>query len=161
MHEEFKIYVDRLKGGQNEEIDETVLPEALEIEDEKEVAFPASIHVFGEAYLAEDHLVLHLNISTKAMLPCAICNEKFTVPIELSNVYLSTPLSEIPGAAFDYASEAREAIFLQLPVYFECHEGSCPERKQLNNYLKQPSSAPKPSSGSEKEGANFPFADLS
>jgi len=161
MHEEFKIYVDRLRGGQNEEIDETVLPEALEIEDEKEVAFPASIHVFGEAYLAEDHLVLHLNISTKATLPCAICNEKFTVPIVLSNFYISTPLSEIPGTAFDYAPEVREAIFLQLPLYFECHEGNCPERKQLNNYLKQPSSTPKPSSGPEKEKIHFPFADLS
>ena len=161
MHEEFKIYVDRLKGGQNEEIDETVLPQTLGLKDEKEVAFPASIHIFGEAYLAEDHLILHLNISTKAMLPCAICNEKFTVPIELSNVYLSTPLSEIPGAAFDYASETREAIFLQLPVYFECHEGNCPERKFLNKYLKKSSSTPKPALGSEKEGANFPFADLS
>ena len=158
MPENFKIYVNRLKGGQKEKINETGPPRSLEIEDEKEVSFPAAVQISGEAYLAEDHLVLHLNISTQALLPCAICNEKFTVPIKLSNVYITTPLSEIRGASFDYASEVREAIFLQIPLYFECHGGNCPERNALNKYLKKNSSAAK--SPSEKEGANFPFADL-
>jgi len=160
MHEEFKIFVDRLRNGHKEKIEEKFSPQALEMKEEKELFFPSTVDVSGETYLAEDHLVLHIHISTQVTVPCTICNEKFTIPIEIPNVYISTPLSEIRDSTFDYSSEVREAVLLQIPTYFECQDGNCPERTVIKKYLKPSPSSKKSSSPAENEGVNFPFADL-
>ena len=59
MSEPFKIYIDRLKGGVNEKFDATLDPSFLEVE-EPELYFPAPVRLQGEAYLTDDHLVIHL-----------------------------------------------------------------------------------------------------
>lgn len=152
--ENLKIYIDRLKGGHPLKIEETLSPEFLDVHEE-ELAFEEPVHVKGEAYLAEDHLVMHLAIKTSAILPCAICNDAVVSPIGVKDVYLTEPLSEIKTAIFDLTDLVRETILLQIPLFVECKGGKCPERDNIKRFLK-----PEEKSSASEEINHFPFADL-
>jgi uncharacterized metal-binding protein YceD (DUF177 family) len=152
--EKLKIYIDRLKNSQTLEIDETLPPDFLEI-DEEELTFEEPVRLHGEAYLANDHLVLHLNIETSAYLPCSICNDSVHTPIAIKNIYLTEPLEEIKGSIFDMTEEVRETVLLQTPLFTECHNGKCPDREVLNKFLK-PGENDKPGT----DNVHFPFSDL-
>ncbi len=150
--ESLKIYIDRLKGGQTLKIDEAFSPDFLDI-DEEDLLFEDTVCLKGEAYLADEHLIIHLHVETQAYLPCNICNDPVHIPIVIKNAYLSEPLEEIKGAIFDMTSEIRESILLQTPLFTECHHGKCPERENLKKFLKRP----------QKESRNdiqYPFANL-
>lgn len=151
MVKEFKVYVDRLKKSPTEKIQEEVDSSFLEIAEE-ELAFPGTVRVWGDAYLADDHLILHLKAKTEAKVPCAICNELFTYPIEI-DFYHTQPLEEIGGPIFDYTSALRESILLQVPPFSECHQGACPERNAINKFLKKETVAQDPD-------VQFPFSNL-
>jgi len=151
-----KIYVDRLKEGHKEKIDLILPPDLMEV-NEQELAFLNPITLKGETYLAEDHLVLHLQLETKATLPCIVCNQAVKIPLVIQDFYHAEPIAEIKGAIFDYTEKVREALLLQTPIYIECSNGKCPERKTLNKYLKTTSPSEK---GSSEEHPHFPFANL-
>ena len=151
MQEMFKIWVDRLKGGQVQKISRSFEPSFLEI-DEKELKFRAPIQVDGEAYLADQHLVIRLKARTTATLPCVICNKMMDMELKVENFYHAVGIEEIANAVFDFAAPLREALLIELPNYFECREGNCPERESLAPYLRL-----SPKTDAKK---NFPFADL-
>jgi uncharacterized metal-binding protein YceD (DUF177 family) len=151
--ESLKIYIDRLKSGHALKIDEMLSPDFLEV-DEEDLLFENLVRIKGEAYLANEHLIVHFNVETQACLPCSICNDPIHIPIIIQNVYLSQPLVEIKGAIFDMTNEIRESILLQTPLFTECHNGKCPERENLKQFLK---SAQKES---KNDIVHFPFADL-
>lgn len=131
---ELKIYVDRLKDGHTQKIEEELFSDFLEIAEE-ELSFPLPVTVKGDAYLAEDHLVLHLKAKTEAKLPCSICNEQFLFPIDI-DFYHTVALDELKNPIFDYSLTLRESILLQVPPFAECNAGQCPERPTVNKYLK-------------------------
>ena len=133
-----KIYVDQLKHGQVEKIEEMFTPDFLEIK-EKDLAFEDPVFVKGEAYIAEQDLILHLDISTQGRLPCSICNEPVKVDVELKGFYHTVPLGEIKGGVFSMLDTLREAIVLETPTFAECHQGKCPQRKDLEKYFKKES----------------------
>jgi uncharacterized metal-binding protein YceD (DUF177 family) len=141
-----KIYIDRLKEGQTLKIDESLSPDFLDVH-EKDLLFAEPVRLEGEAYLANEHLILHLNIETTARLPCAICNDPVNLRISIKNIYLTEPLAEIKRAVFEVTEEVRESILLQTPLFTECNGGKCPERENLKPFLKE-------------DVTNFPFADL-
>jgi uncharacterized metal-binding protein YceD (DUF177 family) len=147
-----KIYIDRLKGGQTLKLEESLPPDFLDVHEE-DLLFAEPVRLKGEAYLANEHLIIHLNIETTACLPCSICNDPVHLPISIKNIYLTEPLDEIKGAIFDITGEVRESILLQTPLFTECHGGKCPERDALQQFLKLPQN-------STEDIANFPFADL-
>lgn len=152
MQEAFKIYLDRLKGGRTQEIRGSFSPEFFGVEEE-ELKFERPVDAKGEAYLTEDHLVIHLSASTAAKMPCAICNEMCETPLAVNNFYHTEPLAEIHDAIFDLSGPLREALLIELPKTIECKGGNCPSRKLIAPFIR-----------SEKrtdEGATyFPFADL-
>ena len=152
MQEAFKIWIDRLGEGHVQKINGSFDPAFLEI-DEKELKFSAPVQAAGEAYLADRHLVIHLKAQTKATVPCAICNEMTDMELKVENFYHSEAIEEIPSAVFDFSGPLRDALLIELPHYFECCGGNCPERENLVPYLR---SAPK----TEGKKSNFPFADL-
>ncbi len=152
--ENLKIYIDRLKGGNALKIEETLPPDFLDVDDE-ELVFEETVRIQGEAYLADEHLVIHLNIETSAFLPCSICNDAVSTPISLKNIYLTEPLSEIKGAIFDLGQQVRETILLQTPLFIECNGGKCPEREHIKKFLK-----PEEKPSDPGEITHFPFADL-
>jgi len=151
--ENLKIYIDRLQGGQTLKIDETLPPSFLDVAEE-DLLFEDPVRLEGEAYLANEHLIIHLNIETTATLPCSVCNDPVHIPIVIKNIYLTESLSKIKSATFDMSGEVRESILLQTPLFTECHQGKCPERENLKQFLN-----PLPKKTND-DIAHFPFADL-
>lgn len=150
--ESLKIYIDRLRHEHKVVIQETLPPQFMDVNEEG-LQFKAPITVSAECYLAEDHLVIHLSVSTTALLPCAICNELVEHPIKIKNLYSTIPLDDIKGAIFDLTQEIRDQVLLQLPLFTECSQGECPERIAMKKFLK-----PAPESPIEPE--HFPFKNL-
>ena len=91
--ENLKVYVDRLKGGVSHKVDETLPPDFLEVDDE-ELLFDDPVKIQCEVYLAEEHLVVHLNIDTSVHLPCSICNDAIVEWSSKKNSSLETNFFE-------------------------------------------------------------------
>lgn len=151
MDEYFKIFFEQLRDGNTEKIDITCDPAFLEVKDEA-LSFKQPVKIQGEAYLADDTLILHLNISTSAAIPCSICNAPVESPIELKGFYHTEPIEEIKHGYFNFQEVVREAILLEVPPFAECHAGNCPDRKGISKYLKKPINA--------KNEGHQPFADI-
>ncbi len=151
MTDAFKVYIDRLKSGEVQKIEGSFVPSFLEL-DEDELHFKAPIELRGEAYIAEDHLVIHLHAKTFIEMPCAVCNEMIQVPLTSGNFYHTEPLADIPSALYDFGLAVREALLIELPRTAECNGGKCPARETIAPYMR-----------SEKKGdttTHFPFADF-
>lgn len=151
----FKIFVEQLRDGSTEEINETFTPDFLEI-NERDLSFTHPVNVQGQVYLADDMLVFHLDVDTIATIPCAICNNPADVEIKIEGLYHAVPLDEIKGAVYDFREILRETILLEVPILAECGQGKCPQRKSLEKYFKKESA---PGSEADEEGYK-PFAGL-
>jgi len=158
--DQFKIYPERLRDGHVERLHEVFPPDFIDVK-EQELRFEHSVDVEGEAYLADDNLIIHLDIATIALMPCAICNEASEVPLEIKDFYHMEPLNEIHGAVFDLTDLLRETLLLELPKVVECNHGHCPQRQEVGKYFKKCSAknlADK-DKNSDQEGY-LPFADI-
>jgi DUF177 domain-containing protein len=146
----FRIYVDRLYDGHVEVLDEEVPPDFLEVH-ERDLTFNDPLFFKGEAYIAQDDLILHLSISTYATIPCSICNEPVKVEIKELDFYQAEPLKEIKSGIYNFKELMREVILLDAPSFAECNQGNCPRRKDIEKYLKVEG---------ERDNQYHPFADL-
>ncbi|MBS4168017.1 hypothetical protein [Parachlamydia sp. AcF125] len=155
MERLFKVYVDRLKTEDKVDIHETVSSDFLDIHEEA-LSFKKTVVVGGEAYLAGDELILHLQAEAEAHIPCAICNEDVSVEVHLENFYHAEPLAKIKSGVFDYQELLRESILLETPEFVEC-EGNCPKRETFKKYLK--TKDPSAGDGEDPDGYQ-PFSDL-
>jgi len=149
MAEDFKIYIDRLRGGHVQKIDESFDPAFLEV-NEEELQFDEPVIVRGEAYLTDDHLVIHLAAAALAEMPCSVCNKMIKTPLTVGNFYHTEPLSEIRDAVFNFRLALREALLIELPRTVECNKGNCPARESIAPYLR----------GEKRPETYFPFADF-
>ncbi|WP_420422183.1 YceD family protein [Simkania sp.] len=149
MEPELKVYLDRLQGGKTEIIDLTLSSTFMDV-DEADLKFNDRVIIKGKAYLANDHLVIHLKVETKVSIPCSVCNKMVLIPIRVPEFYHTEDLEEVKGRVYYYANPLREAILLEVPPFGECL-GGCAERKELEKY--------KPSEGNT-DSVQFPFADL-
>lgn len=154
--EQFKIYVSRLKNEQEHHHDERVAPDFLGVQEES-LSFQENIHIAGSTYLADDHLITHLDIETAAFIPCSICNEAVRVPITVKNLYLSKPLVEIKGAVYDLLDDIRESILLQTPQFAECNNGQCPNRPYVQQFLGKKAKEKKTPA---PDSVHFPFSEI-
>lgn len=154
MDDAFKILVEQLRDGRMETLSEVFSPDFLDVK-EKDLFFVKNVTVDGQAYLADDTLIMHCTITAYAILPCVICNEPVEIEVVVDNFYHAEPLSEIKGDVFNFSTVIRDAILLKTPGLAEC-QGNCPERKNIKKYLK---------SSEQKDGhiedGYRPFADLS
>jgi uncharacterized metal-binding protein YceD (DUF177 family) len=148
----FRIYVEQLREGHTELISESFLPDFLEIL-ERDMAFCDPVLIKGEAYLADEMLILHFDIKTSAIIPCSICNEPVKVETHIQEFYHAVPLHEIKTGIYNFKEILRETILLDTPLLAECDQGKCPKRQELQKYFK------KSSTGNEEEGYQ-PFAHL-
>ncbi len=153
MEDEFKIFVEQLRSGHVEKIDETVDSSFLDLKEE-ELKFCDKTHVKGEAYLAENELIIRLDVDLEVSLPCAICNKPVTVPLHLHNLYLTPEPEEYKSGIFHFGELLRESILLEIPHFVECNGGKCPQRKEISHYLRNPEEA------DDHDGGYRPFADL-
>jgi uncharacterized metal-binding protein YceD (DUF177 family) len=154
MDEVFKIYVEQLREGRQRTFNEVLDPSFIEIK-EDELAFNDPVELKGEAYLAEEELIIHWHVKTKALVPCSICNEKVVVPIEIANFYYSEPLADIKTAIYNFKDLLREIIVLEAPLFAECNQGHCPKRVEYNQFLTESSSR-----DHEQDEGYQPFANF-
>lgn len=131
----FNIYIDRLYDGHTEELEEEVDPDFLEVK-ENDLSFSDPLFLKGEAYIADDELILHFSVTTYATLPCSICNELVKAAIQELDFYHAEPLNEIKTGVFNFKELLREVILLDAPAFAECNDGDCPRRKEIEKYLK-------------------------
>jgi uncharacterized metal-binding protein YceD (DUF177 family) len=154
--EALKIYVDRLKEDKIEQFERLLPPDFLDIS-EPDLHFESDVTVRGEAYVAGDGLVLHIDICAIGVIPCSICNERVEVPIQLKGLYHVEPLEGIKAGIFDMGPVIRENLLLEIPAFAECQNGNCPQRKIIGKYLKKKDVSD--SLDDEEEGYR-PFKDL-
>lgn len=143
----FNILIDRLKGGQTLKIEEKADPAFLG-PDEPELLFKTPVTVKGEAYLTDDHLILHVTAATKVEMPCAVCNAMISVDLKVTDYYHTEPVEEIRSAVYDFSEVLREALLIELPRTVECSGGKCPDRAKIEPFLRP------------QDRTNFPFADI-
>jgi DUF177 domain-containing protein len=156
--EGFKIYVDRLNDGKVENIHETFDPAFLE-QQKDDLLYSKDVEVEGETYIAENELLIHLDVHTEATVPCTVCNQPVDVPIDLKNMYLIESLENAKSGIFIFKDLLREAILLEAPAFAECSNGNCPEREKLSNYFADSKGMGKKDSDPGDEGYQ-PFANL-
>ncbi len=130
----FKIYLQRLKEGSVENIDETFEPTFMEVE-EQELTFCSPVNVKGEALISGENFILRLNVETEAKMVCAICNEAVSVPLEVPPLVHTQKLDELKSGVFQLQKLIREAVLLGLPSRAECGGGTCPEREHIKKYF--------------------------
>lgn len=159
MDDIFKIYVDQLRDGQTEVIDETFDPLFIDMV-EADLLFSDPVSVQGDVYLTNDSLILHLKVKTLATMPCAICNQSVKVEIIINNLYHVEPLENVKSGIFNFREMLRESVLLEVPMYVECGlgENTCPQREEIKKYLKQKNIKNK-NSNQEEDGYQ-PFANL-
>jgi uncharacterized metal-binding protein YceD (DUF177 family) len=151
MNSPFQIWIDRLKSGQSQLINESFTPDFLDIR-EDELQLNSPVVAVGEAYLTENELILRLKASTRALMPCAVCNQMIQFELSVKDFYHAQPLSEVPSGIYDYQAPLREALLIELPRYVECNQGKCPDRKVIAPYLR--------SEKKVEENTHFPFSNL-
>lgn len=149
----FEIYYDALHNGATRKIDETVSSDFIGI-DEEDLAFREDVVLKGEAYLAGDDLIIVLDVSTQAILPCSICNQSVTIPLKIEKWMHVQQTAMCKSGKYNFSTPLREAIILEAPLSAECDEGNCPERQVVSKYLTSPGKA------TEQETGYHPFADL-
>lgn len=143
MNEQFKIFLEALKGGKTEKISITTAPDFLDVNEEN-LHFTQDVNVSGEAYIADDTLVLHFDATAHAIIPCSICNAPVETTIQAKNFYHAEPLEDIKNGSFYFQDVLRETLLLETPAFAECCQGQCPKRQEIGKYLKTETSGHKP-----------------
>lgn len=171
MNDSLKIYIDRLKDGHIEKIDESIDP-CIIFADVTDIQFSGPIRISGDVYLADGEIIFLLDIHTQIVMPCSVCNENVAVNIDIIKVYNVLEMASVKGSVFDMRDMIREMVLLEVPTFVECHgqseqsdsklnqaghekdsgkkwfgsfgspiEGQCPKRKEVEKYLKNEESA--------------------
>lgn len=132
MLKKLSIYIDRLRNGNKDCIEENLPADTFGTDEN--FHFTSPISICGEAYLAGDHLILSLQMKLDTSLPCIVCNNWTPHAIHIENFLHTESLAKIKSGTYDYSSVIRDAIFLEIPTYFECN-GNCSERAHLASHL--------------------------
>ncbi len=154
MNDQLIIFIDRLHQGKEERLQATLPPDCMELDD-PDLQFRSPLAVNLRAYLADNQLILHLNIATEINARCAICNQLTTKALHLPSLTEVVPLASIKGNRYDCSPLVREVVLLEVPHYVEC-KGNCLQRAKIAHYLTEKDSNCPPS----QEDMQFPFSDL-
>lgn len=133
------VYIDRLKGDSEEEIAETLDPQALDIQESDELTVTDPVNVEGRAYITDEYLVIDLDVTASITMPCAFCNHDFALNVDVKHSIHEEPVSDIKHGVFDLIPLVREAIFLEVPLYPLCGGKVCLHRSEIEKYLKKES----------------------
>jgi hypothetical protein len=152
MNDEFKIFVDRIRNG-NEEVLKEELSSGF-LGNEKEILFSEKVNIEGRTYVVDEELILQLLVETDVTQSCLICNERVKSSIK-SNFCHTEPLSEVKGMVFDFREVLRENLLLEISSFVECNNGKCSKRQDLSKYL-----VTKGKKSDSKEKLHQPFKNL-
>jgi uncharacterized metal-binding protein YceD (DUF177 family) len=150
METPLKIFTEQLRAGKREEIEHILPPDFLDIQ-ESDLVFHSPIHLKGEAYATDEHLILQLSAHTELKMPCSICNEMTFVSLKTEEIYHTILFIDLKSTIFDFTDLVREEIVLLIPPFVECQQGKCPHRTDVSKFMKTKAVSPQ---------NHFPFADL-
>ena len=136
MKHPFRLFVDRLKAGGEDEISEKIAPPFLDLKEGDDIKIDEPITVEGQAYVAGDFLILSLHIVAHLEIKCALCNEPFHLVVDLPRFIHEEAVDEIKHGVFDYGELVRETILLEIPFYPQCGGKVCSNRERVEKYLK-------------------------
>ncbi len=134
MGDEFKIFIRRLTGGKQEDIEERLAPDFIDPQD-PEIIFEGLVEIKGVAELAGETLVLRLKVDVVVTLSCAVCCERVKLPLHLASFCHTEESEGLRSGVFDFCEPLREAILLELPMRAECNQERCPHRAHLSPFL--------------------------
>lgn len=155
MKDHIKVYVERIRDGEVEELSEMLAPDFMDIH-EQEMRFMDPVVLKGQAYVTDDWLIVSLHIQTAVQLVCSVCNEPFCYAIDIHDMVHDEPLENIRDGQFDILPLVRENILLEVPFYPQCGLTSCKKRSEIEPFLKQD----KPPVEKAEEHGHNPFKDL-
>lgn len=153
----FTIYVERLAEGAVEHVNLSVPADFLEV-NEADLSYQSPILLKGQAYIAENELVMCFDIQAVANMRCTLCSEAVEVPIDIKKVYFAEPLETMKSGLFSFKDLVRETILLETPRFVKCGGQICQREDQISKYLKTKESPSK--QGHDDEDGYHPFADL-
>jgi uncharacterized metal-binding protein YceD (DUF177 family) len=133
-NEGFKIYVDRISNEKEELINESFSPDFLSVKEE-DLRFKKELTVEGRAYLVDKELLLELDVRATVEKPCAVCNKWGELEVALSPLIHAEPLSSARSGIFDFSTLLREELLLQIPRFWKCNNGHCPQEEGLSKYF--------------------------
>jgi uncharacterized metal-binding protein YceD (DUF177 family) len=145
-----KIFTEQLRDGKREEIEHVLSPDFLGIQ-ESDLVFHSPIHLKGEAYATDEHLILQLSAHTEVKMLCSICNEMTFISLKTEEIYHTILFTDLKSTIFDFTDLIREEIVILIPLFVECQQGKCPDRKHVSKFMKNKAIYPQ---------NHFPFADL-
>ena len=133
--DDFEIYIDRLRNNKEERINKIICASLLDL-NEKEIKLAEDLKISGKAYITNDFLIINFStISVKILMPCIICNEMKPLDIKINNFYHNEALDKKNNKSFNFKHVLKEAIFLELPSFFECNNNNCKKRELINKYI--------------------------
>lgn len=149
MTDTFKIFLDRLTEGNEQDLDD-VIPSDLIFANEHELKFGKDTTIKGKAYLASDHLVIDIYAKVEVKMPCIICSKWVPFVLEMEKQTHTIPIEDVKNKIYNYQDLIKESILLQIPQTIEC-ASSCPERPSIAQFLVK----------EEKDlSKHFPFSGL-
>ena len=151
MTETFKIFLDRLYDGKEQNLQDSI-PKELLFVDEEELKFEGPVEITGKAYLAYDHLVIRINAKALVNLPCVICTQPVSFFLKVVDRTYSIPVEEISGKIFFFKDLLKEELLLEVPQRKECND-LCKERENIAPFLKKDEQKDNPE-------IHFPFSGL-
>jgi len=150
METPLKIYTEQFREGKREALEYVLPADILDIQEEG-ISFSSPIHLKGEVYATDEHLILQLSAHTEIQMPCSICNEMTFVSLTTEEIYHTIPFDEMQTTIFDFTDLVREEIIILIPQFVECNQGKCPTRTDISKFMKSKAVTPQ---------NHFPFADL-
>jgi len=150
MKTPLKIHTEHFRDGNREEFQYVLPADFLDFREEV-ISFHSPIHLQGEVYATDEHLILQLEAHTEIEMPCSVCNEKTFVTLKTEEIYHTIPFDEMEATIFDFTDIVREEIVILIPQFIECNQGKCPTRTDIAKFMK---------SKAVNTQNHFPFADL-
>lgn len=130
------VYIERLREGKVEWIEEKIDASLLSIEEEGLVC-KEPVEVTVEVYFVDTWLIGKISLSAQMTLSCSFCNEPFVLPITIKDEPFEESLEEIRDGVFDLLPLVREALLLEMPFYPQCGQTVCLNRNEVEKYLKK------------------------
>lgn len=136
----FVVYVDRIRDGSQVDLNEVSSPAFLDIDNDPEIRPSQDVSFSGNAYIADDWLIIQGSIETTLMMRCAMCSELFEFPVHITDWMHEEPIENCTSGTFSYEQLIRESVLLEAPFYALCGGKVCLHREEVSVYLSKASS---------------------
>lgn len=129
----FQILTERLKDGEEEELDEVLDPSFLDLAEKDELKVSSSIKVRGKVYRAQEWIIVDATVWVPVTMRCSMCNEPFSREIVLKRWVHE---AEVPkNGTLDLGDILREDILLEVPFFALCNGDTCHNKAEIQNFI--------------------------